>query len=218
MSGRARKVRHRRARAPLLASNARSSQSRDDRASLLQETNSMLQSHSRPWVRRGSSSERCRAYTTITSGLALAWLVGSASVAGCDDGVGAHVDSAAESTGQSAAALSSADYLYAIAGSQLEQGTVGGTFTPAGDAFGVTAMAGFHGKILVASANKLWQRGAIGPTTGNDWSNVGSADGAVAMTYHQGQLYMVAHDHLWQRPSLGPGSGWTIAGDAFGVT
>ncbi len=175
----------------------------------------MLQSHHCPWARRGSSSERRLAHTTITSGLALALLVGSASVAGC---AGAHDDSAAESTGHSVAALSSTDYLYAIAGSQLEQGTVGDTFTPAGDAFGVTAIAGFHGKILVASANQLWQRGAIGPATGNDWSNVGSADGAVAMTYHQGQLYMVAHDHLWQRPSVDPGGGWTVAGDAFGVT
>src|SRR5689334_15844511 len=76
--------------------------------------------------------------------------------------------------------------LFAIANAHLEQGSAAGPpWTVVGDAYGVTAMAGFRGALYVASGDQLWRRGAIGPSAGNDWSYAGQAAGAVAMADHQ---------------------------------
>ena len=177
-----------------------------------------------PTVRPAPSRRRRFVPAAVSSTLAVTLLAGASPLAGCSSDATAHSEPAAlEAVAQTALALSVASFsdaggLFAVAGNQLEQGSVGGTFTPAGDAYGVTALAGFHGQIYVASNDALWQRGAIGPNTGNDWTRVGSASGAVAMTYHQGALYMVAQNQLWQRSAVGPGSDWALVGDANNVT
>jgi predicted heme/steroid binding protein len=75
-------------------------------------------------------------------------------------------------------------------------------------------MTTYQGKLYVVSNNKLWQRGNLGPGTGNDWSDRGDGYGITAMTTYQGKLYVVSNNKLWRRGNLGPGTGndWSDCG------
>ncbi|MGK7902570.1 MAG: excalibur calcium-binding domain-containing protein [Hormoscilla sp.] len=87
---------------------------------------------------------------------------------------------------------------------------------PAGD----ISVAEEKTHLYVTAGQGLYQRGAIGPGTGNDWTKVGEAYGVTAMASHNGQLYVTAYDGLYQRGAIGPDTGndWTKVGEAYGVT
>jgi len=89
-----------------------------------------------------------------------------------------------------------------------------------GDAFNVIAIAAFNRKLYVVSNNALWERGRIGPRTGNDWKNVGDAKDVTSMAAHGDGLYVTSNNKLWKRGEIGPGAGndWTSVGDAKDVT